>query len=262
MPASTSVKSRTASPEASCRRTISRPLMVQPVMSLVKGRAAAQAGSSSTAKPCGVLSGFNVNTQVLLRSVVESSHFPTPSMVFFRDAASCDRAGDPATIGISRTATARPKRNVMNWPLNRLCQESPMSAGLHGGLRNWGQRRLAGKPRLQIVHHELVHRVARYHGSRANMWQQDDILHGLQLVRHVRLPLEYVETGGKDGPGLQRRDQRLLIDHAAARDIDDHAAGTERLHDIGIDHLCGRGAAGHDDNKRIDRLGHLDQVAI
>src|SRR5690242_6965402 len=233
MPASTSVKSSTASPVASCSRTMSRPLMFQPVMSLVKGSAAAQPGSSSTASPCGVVSGFKVSTQVLLRSVVESSHFPTPSMVFFRVAASCDRTGDPATTVKSNAATARPKRNFMNWPL---------SAGLHGCFRNRGQRRLAGEPGLQIVHHELVHRVARYHGSRANMWQQDDILHGLQFVRHVGLPLEHVEAGGKDGPRFERRYQRLLVDDAAARDVDDHAAGAERLHDIGIDHLRGRSA--------------------
>ena len=43
-------------------------------MSLVKGSASAQPGSSSSLSPCGVVSPFSVTTQVLLRSVVESSH--------------------------------------------------------------------------------------------------------------------------------------------------------------------------------------------
>ena len=103
MPASTSVKSITASPVASCSRTMSSPLTFQPVMSLVKGSAAAQPGSSSSFSPCGVVSGFSVTTQVLLRSVVESSHCPI--MFFFSDAASCARAGDPVTASASSAAT-------------------------------------------------------------------------------------------------------------------------------------------------------------
>ena len=63
--------------------------MFQAEMSLVKGSAAAQFGSSSSLRPCGVVSFFIVTTQVLLRSVVESSHWPT--IAFFSAAASCGR---------------------------------------------------------------------------------------------------------------------------------------------------------------------------
>src|SRR6185312_6843440 len=52
MPLSTSVKSITGWPAASCSRTISSPLIFQAVMSLVNGSAAAQPGSSSSLSPC------------------------------------------------------------------------------------------------------------------------------------------------------------------------------------------------------------------
>ncbi len=70
--------------------------MLQAVISLVNGNAFAQPGSSSSFRPCGVASFFNVTTQVLLRSVVESSHWPT--MSFFKVEASCGHAGDPQAI--------------------------------------------------------------------------------------------------------------------------------------------------------------------
>ena len=85
--------------------------MFQAAISLVKGSAAAQAGSSSSLKPCGVASPFKVTTQVLLRSVVESSHCPI--MSFFRVAASCARAGDPQATSASSAASAIPKRRLV-----------------------------------------------------------------------------------------------------------------------------------------------------
>ena len=100
MPLSTSVKSITGWPAASCSRTISSPLIFQAVMSLVNGSAAAQPGSSSSLSPCGVASPFIVTTQVLLRSVVASSHCPI--MSFFRVEASCAAAcGASASSAVS-----------------------------------------------------------------------------------------------------------------------------------------------------------------
>src|SRR5436305_15016745 len=94
------------------------------------------------------------------------------------------------------------------------------------------------------------------------MWQQDDILYGLQFVRHIRLFFKDVEARGKDGARFEGGDQGLLVDDRAARDIDDHATRTELLHDIGVDHLRGAGAARNDDDERIHRLRHFDQVGI
>src|SRR4029078_4975560 len=86
-----------------------RPLIFQAVISLVKGSAAAQPGSSSSFMPCDVVSGLSVTTQVLLRSVVASSHCPI--MSFFRVEASCDRAGDASadsTDNATMVAQGRP----------------------------------------------------------------------------------------------------------------------------------------------------------
>src|ERR1700721_604344 len=54
------------------------PLMLHAVMSAVNGNAVAQPGSSSSLKPCGPVSAFNVTTQVLLRSGVASPPCPHP----------------------------------------------------------------------------------------------------------------------------------------------------------------------------------------
>ena len=89
--------------------------MFQPVMSLVKGSAAAQPGSSSSFNPCGVVSGLSVTTQVLLRSVVESYHCPI--MFFFSAAASCADADDAAATSADSAASARQSRYFMRWPL-------------------------------------------------------------------------------------------------------------------------------------------------
>src|SRR5215211_2765528 len=84
---------------------MSRPLILQAAMALVKGSAARQAGSSSSLKPCEEASLFIVTTQVLLRSVVESSHCPTIS--FFRLLASCDRAGGASASSATNTIPRR-----------------------------------------------------------------------------------------------------------------------------------------------------------
>ena len=73
---------------------------------------------------------------------------------------------------------------------------------------------------------------------------------------------KHVEPGRENGAGFQRRDQRRLVDDGAARDVDQHAARAERLQHVGIDHLCGGGAAGHDDDQRVHRLRHFHQVGI
>ncbi len=83
-------------------------------MSLVNGSAAAQPGSSSSFKPCDVASLFSVTTQVLLRSVVDSSHWPI--MSFFKVEASCDRTGDPQATHANSVASATTKRPVISGP--------------------------------------------------------------------------------------------------------------------------------------------------
>ena len=49
-----------------------------------------------------------------------------------------------------------------------------------------------------------------------------------QRLRHVRLVGEDVEAGGSDGAVGKRLRQRLLVDRAAAADIDEDAVRAER----------------------------------
>src|SRR5260370_8005868 len=146
IPLSTSVKSITDPPAASCSRTISSPLTLQAVMSLVNGNAAAQPGSSSSFRPCAVASPFSVTTQVLLRSVVESSHWPI--MSFFKVEASCARSSDPQASSARSAASALTKRPVISGslpgfpapasaaacPQTRLSDCRPPTYPLHSGL--------------------------------------------------------------------------------------------------------------------------------
>ena len=74
--------------------------------------AAAQPGSSSSFRPCGVASLFSVTTQVLLRSVVESSHCPT--MSFLSVEASCAWARDEQAMSAASAASAMPVRGVIS----------------------------------------------------------------------------------------------------------------------------------------------------
>ncbi len=63
---------------------------------------------------------MSVTTQVLLRSVVESSHCPI--MFFFSVAASCACAGDarknPTATNADSAANASERQSFMSWPLS------------------------------------------------------------------------------------------------------------------------------------------------
>jgi hypothetical protein len=52
----------------------------------------------------------------------------------------------------------------------------------------------------------------------------------------VRLAVEHIERGAGDRAILQGVDQRLLIDHSAARDVDDDALGAKCFQDLVGDH--------------------------
>lgn len=69
----------------------------------------------------------------------------------------------------------------------------------------------------------------------ADMGQQDHVVPRGERGGHMRLLLEHIEPGPAEASGLQGRDQRGLVDHLAAGDIDDHAARTDRLQHLGPD---------------------------
>ena len=63
------------------------------------------------------------------------------------------------------------------------------------------------------------------------MREEHDIVEGEQRLRHVRLVGEDVEARGADRAGRERLDQRRVVDHRAAADIDQDAVRPERLQD-------------------------------
>ena len=67
------------------------------------------------------------------------------------------------------------------------------------------------------------------------MGQQHHVRHRAQRRRHVRLVVEHVESRAQDRAGLKRRDQRVLIHDAAARDVDDDALRAKRRQHIRVD---------------------------
>ena len=71
----------------------------------------------------------------------------------------------------------------------------------------------------------------------------------------LRLVDEHVESRRLDRAGLQRRDERRLVDDRAARDVDERALLAERGQHLRVDHVPGRGAAGarHDEEVGIGR---------
>src|SRR5436190_1627539 len=176
MPLSTSVKSITASPLASCKRTMSRPLIDQAAISLVNGSAAAHPFSNSSRNAEPMTSPFRVTTQVLLRSAVESSHCPTISLA--RSEPVCDDAAVTSAI-IARTEAPNHRRLFVIPPS---LPNRQALATLDRGLRNRSRRHLAFEPGLEVVDYKLVHSVAGQHGGRTDMGQQHDVLHCLQLV--------------------------------------------------------------------------------
>ena len=74
-----------------------------------------------------MVSLFSVTTQVLLRSVVESSHWPI--MSFFKVAASCARAGDPQATDANSAASAMEGRPLISDPFAGVS-----ATGVSGGL--------------------------------------------------------------------------------------------------------------------------------
>ncbi len=64
---------------------------------------------------------------------------------------------------------------------------------------------LAGKIRLEIGDHAILHRHMRLDGMAADMRGQHDVREAGQRVRRMRLFLEHVETGAGDGLVGERR---------------------------------------------------------
>ena len=132
----------------------------------------------------------------------------------------------------------------------------------HAPFRHRRQGPASANQAKQIVDHQIGHGVARMDRGRADMRQQGGVGEVEQGLRHVRLVGEDVEPGRKDGAVGQRRGQRRLVDRAAAPDIDEDAVRPERLQNLGVDGLFGRGTARRHRNQRVDRLRQRHQRRV
>ncbi len=94
------------------------------------------------------------------------------------------------------------------------------------------------------------------------MRQKADIRKAQEPVRNIRLVVEDVEAGSRDRAGLQRCDQRILVDTRAAADIDEHAVRAKRRKDLRREDLVGRRRSRNDRNQRVHRFRHLLQRRV
>src|SRR5262245_48629550 len=91
----------------------------------------------------------------------------------------------------------------------------------------------------EIVDHQLADCGARLQRGAAVMRLHVAISQLQYLGGWRRLALEHVERGMAETPRLERCDQRRLIDHAAARDVDQRSFWTERVDDGSRDEVAG-----------------------
>ena len=96
-------------------------------------------------------------------------------------------------------------------------------------------------------HHALL-------GDPGHVRRHDHVVEGeIGMVRRQRLGREHVERRAADAAVAQRRDQRLVVDHRAARHVDDQRARLHQADAPRVDQTaCFRGqrAAEHDDVAR------------
>ena len=91
---------------------------------------------------------------------------------------------------------------------------------------------------------------------------QHDIVEAEQGLGHLRLPREHVQAGGAEPAAHHGFDQRRLVDHRAARDIDQPALGPERLDHLAPDQSGGFGAALAGDDQHVDVARQLARIAV
>src|SRR5262245_35671975 len=67
--------------------------------------------------------------------------------------------------------------------------------------------------------------------------REDDVIEAHETFIDARLRRENVEARSCDDAAFERRDQRLLVDHAAARHVDENAVAAEPLEEACVDEM-------------------------
>ena len=78
----------------------------------------------------------------------------------------------------------------------------------------------------------------------------------------MRLVGEDVEPGARDAARVQCRDQRVLVHHRTAGDVDEVAVGSERVEDRGVHQLRRSGTAGRQHDEHVAGAGELDRRGV
>src|SRR3546814_535934 len=143
-----------------------------------------------------------------------------------RACSSTANAGSPRRRSASASIRSGARRCRSRRPSERCWRRT----GRSGRSVHRRDQRLAGDPREQVLHHQAAHGEAGVvRGAPLVRLQHDVPGHVLEGLRHPRLVGEHVEAGRTQAAVPQRRDQRLLVDDAAARDVDEHALRAERV---------------------------------
>ena len=145
-------------------------------------------------------------------------------------------------------------------------------AGARDGLQRYASSGISvttlprAEPRVEVGLAQVAHRLARLAASRcrraaaARRCPSPSSASGM-----LRLVGEHVEAGALDGAGLQRGDQRGLVDDRAARDVDERALLAERREHLRVHDVPRGRAAGTRDHEEIGLRGErlkIGHVAI
>ena len=82
-----------------------------------------------------------------------------------------------------------------------------------------------------------------------------------RAVLGQRLLGEDVERGALERAVLQPLGERLLVDHRAAADVDEHGAGLDRGQRLGVEQPAGGVGAGERDDDRVGAPDERPQLA-
>lgn len=112
----------------------------------------------------------------------------------------------------------------------------------------------------QRVDHGLRLATAALHGTAPDMRQQHHPLASAKGFGHIRLGGKDVEAGTRDRPALDRRHQRLLIDDATARYVDEAAILAQCPQDIAIDEVSRLHSPRTAEQQEVTPFGRLPAI--
>ena len=220
MPLSTSLNSTSVLPSASSRNRLSPSGNFQAATRSTSGNSVPQLASNSTLAPPGAASLLNVAVQLLSRSALENSHAPSSALAEspsdWPGAIAPDALGPwPARDNAAKRRTSQSRMTAHGYVTVSAGKAFPAPASAAACPT---PRRECCRPRSWSIAARVTS-VDEPRCGNSTTWSMSSSSCGTS-----RLLGEHVETGRIDRAVLQRLDQRRLVDHRAARHVDDDAA--------------------------------------